>query len=63
MPDLEQLRYNNRRHHQSQHRSKRRLMFIPDVKCDEIDQILIYMAEGVSLFLNDGCWDVTFLVW
>ena len=43
LPDLEQLRYNNREHHQSQLRSKRRLMFIPDVKYDEIDQILMRM--------------------
>ena len=52
LPELNQLRYNNREYHQSQHRSKRRLMCIPDVKCDEIDQILICMAEWCFAFLK-----------
>ena len=52
LPELEQLRYNNREHHQSQLCSKRRLMCIPDVKCDEFDQMLMCMADWCFAILK-----------
>ena len=52
LSDLKKLRYYNRERHQSQLRSKKRLMFISDVKCDEIDKFLMCMAEWCFAFLK-----------